>query len=149
MNVDNILLNQKSDIRLDTSDVNTIKVLSRLDITKYRDDKFYFYDNNDTAFERLSNTLNSKKTVMVRINDDYTVLAVKLLADPNNMNKYKIEVYDPNFAGVNKYIEVERFKYSDITDISKVITDKFEYKFTYQGVNVGICLSFPNVEENK
>ena len=86
---------------------------------------------------------------MIRINDDYTVLAIKLLADTDNMNKYKIEVYDANYAGVKKYIEVDRNKYSEITEISKVITDKYEYKFKYQGTDVGICLSFPNVQENE
>lgn len=135
-------------IEFDDSDRNMLKILSRLDITKYRDDKFYFYDNNDTAFDQLSKTLKSKEPVMIRINDDYTVLATKLLADAKNMNKYKIEVYDPNYAGVKKYIEVERYKFSDIAEISKVITDKYEYKFKYQGTDVGICLSVPNYLEN-
>ena len=130
-------------------DVNLLKTLARFDITKYRDDKFYFYDNNDTAFDRLTSTLKKGNPVMIRINDDYTVLACKLLADTHNMNKYKIEVYDPNYAGIEKYIEVERYKYSDIAEISKVITDKYEYKFKYQGTDVGICLSFPNIQENE
>lgn len=134
---------------LDSADVDLLKILARLDITKYRDDKFYFYDNNDTAFERLTTTLRSGSPVMIRINDDYTVLGIKLLADSNNMNKFKIEVYDPNYSGVKKYIEVERYKYSDIVEISKVVTDKFEYKFKYQGTDVGICLSFPNIQENQ
>ena len=129
-------------------DIRLLQTLARLDITKYRDEKFYFYDNNDTAFEMLSSTLASGSPVMIRINDDYTVLAVKLLADTDNMNNFKIEVYDPNYSGIKKYIDVERCKYSDITEISKVITDKFEYKFKYQGVDVGICISFPNVQEN-
>jgi hypothetical protein len=119
-------------------DVNLLKTLARFDITKYRDDKFYFYDNNDTAFERLTSTLNSGKPVMIRINDDYTVLATKVLANSANMNNYKIEVYDPNYASVKKYIDVERFKYSEVTEISKVVTDKYEYKFKYQGTDVGI-----------
>lgn len=133
---------------LENTDVEMLKTLARLDITKYRDEKFYFYDNNDTAFTTLNNKLTEGEPVMIRINDDYTVLAVKLLADSKNMNKYKIEVYDPNYTGVPKYIEVERFKFSDIAEISKVITDKYEYKFKYQGTDVGICLSFPNVIEN-
>ena len=134
---------------IEDGDVQLIKTLARLDITKYRDDKFYFYDNNDTAFERLTTTLKKGSPVMIRINDDYTVLGIKLLADSNNMNKFKIEVYDPNYAGVKKYIEVERYKYSEIAEISKVVTDKFEYKFKYQGTDVGICLSFPNIQENE
>lgn len=137
------------DYPIEDGDVKLVKTLARLDITKYRDDKFYFYDNNDTAFERLTNTLKKGSPVMIRINDDYTVLAIKLLADSNNMNKFKIEVYDPNYAGVKKYIEVERYKYSEIAEISKVVTDKFEYKFKYQGTDVGICLSFPNIQENE
>lgn len=140
---------QEPESPLEDDDVQLLKTLSRFDITKYRDDKFYFYDNNDTAFERLTSTLNSGSPVMIRINDDYTVLAIKVLADSNNMNKFKIEVYDPNYAGVKKYIEVDRYKYSEIAEISKVVTDKFEYKFKYQGTDVGICLSFPNIQENE
>lgn len=137
-----------SNTELESDDANMLKVLARLDITKYRDDKFYFYDNNDTAFEKLSSTLAKGEPVMIRINDDYTVLATKLLADAKNMNKYKIEVYDPNYSGTAKYIEIDRNKFSDIAEISKVVTDKYEYKFKYQGIDVGICLSFPNVQEN-
>lgn len=133
---------------LEDSDQEMLKVLARFDITKYRDEKFYFYDNNDTAFENLSNRLSQGEPVMIRINDDYTVLAAKLLADSKNMNKYKIEVYDPNYSGIKKYIEVERNKFSDIADISKVVTDKYEYKFKYQGTDVGICISIPNYQEN-
>ena len=138
-----------SDSGIEEDDINMLKVLARLDVTKYRDEKFYFYDNNDTAFNRLLSQLTSGKPVMIRINDDYTVLATKLLADSKNMNKYKIEVYDPNYTGVPKYIEVERYKFSDIAEISRVITDRYEYKFKYQGTDVGICLSVPNVMENK
>jgi hypothetical protein len=142
------LQSDDTETELDDDDLDMLKVLSRLDITKYRDDKFYFYDNNDTAFNKLSTTLSSGEPVMIRINDDYTVLATKLLADSKNMNKYKIEVYDPNYSGIKKYIEIERYKFSDIAEISKVVTDKYEYKFKYQGTDVGICLSFPNVQEN-
>ncbi len=139
---------EQEDLGLDQSDVELLKTLARLDITKYRDEKFYFYDNNDTAFAQLQSTISSGSSIMIRINDDYTVLGVKLLADSKNMNKYKIEVYDPNYAGIPKYIEVERYKFSDIAEISNVITDEYEYKFSYQGNSVGICLSIPNVIEN-
>lgn len=132
---------------IDDKDAEMLKTLARLDITKYRDDKFNFFDGNDTAFANIKQELSAGKTVMIRINQDYTVLATKLLADSKNMNKYKIEVYDPNYAGVPKYIEVERTKFSDIAEISRVITDKCEYKFKYQGTNVGICISIPNVYE--
>ena len=79
------------------------------------------------------------------INEQYAVLGVKLLANAKNMNKYKIEVYDPNYAGVPKYIEIERSKFSDVEEISNIVTDKYEYKFKYQGVDVAIYLSTPFV----
>lgn len=136
------------DTELKNEDVKMLKLLSRLDVTKYRDEKFYFFDNNDTAFSQLTKTLLSGEPVMIRINDDYTVLAVKLLADSKNLNKYKIEVYDPNYSGIPKYIEVDRYKFSDIEENTKIASDEYEYKFKYQGTDVGICLSIPNVEEN-
>ena len=139
---------QQVESTLEDEDADMLKILARLDITKYRDEKFYFYDNNDTAFETLVDTIADGEPVMIRINDDYTVLATKVLADSKNMNKYKIEVYDPNYTGIPKYIEVDRYKFSDIKEISNVITDTYEYKFKYQGTDVGICLSYPNVEEN-
>ena len=132
---------------IEDKDAEMLKTLARLDITKYRDDKFNFFDGNDTAFANIKEELSAGKTVMIRINQDYTVLATKLLADSKNMNKYKIEVYDPNYAGIPKYIEVERTKFSDIAEISRVITDRCEYKFKYQGTDVGICISVPNVYE--
>ncbi len=133
---------------LDDADMELLRTLSRFDIAKYRDEKFNFYDNNDTAFKNLCDRISDGEPVMLRINDTYTVLAVKVLADAKNMNKYKIEVYDPNYSGIEKYIDVERYKFSDIKEISSVITDEYEYKFSYQGTNVGVCLSVPNVNEN-
>ncbi len=151
-NMDSVLVEDETNSTqspLEDDDINMLKILSRLDITKYRDEKFYFYDNNDTALEQLTKELSSGKPVMIRINDDYTVLATKFLADSKNMNKYKIEVYDPNYTGIKKYIEVDRYKFSDIEEISNVVTDSYEYKFKYQGIDVGICLSSPNVYENE
>ena len=143
------LLNEEDELEptIEDKDVEMLKVLSRLDITKYRDEKFHFFAGNDDAFAKIKDELVSGKTVMIRINNDYTVLATKLLADSKNMNKFKIEVYDPNYAGIPKYIEVVRTKFSDIAEISKVVTDKYEYKFKYQGTDVGICISVPNVYE--
>ncbi|MBO5476979.1 MAG: VWA domain-containing protein [Clostridia bacterium] len=146
-NIDQFLTGEDVATTIDGADIEMLRTLARLDITKYRDDKFNFFDNNDTAFNNLKTELLAGRTVMLRLNDDYTVLATKLLADSKNMNKYKIEVYDPNYAGIPKYIEVERNRYSDITEISKLIIDKYEYKFKYQGTDVGVCISIPNVEE--
>lgn len=131
---------------LDESDITLFRTLARLDITKYRDEKYLFIDNqNDSAMNELIKQLKDGKPTIIRINDDYAVLATKLLADRDNMNKYKIEVYDPNYAGAPKYIEVQRTTYSDISEISKVESDRYEYKFKYQGNDIGICISEPNV----
>ncbi len=130
---------------LEDSDVELLRTLARLDILKYRDEKTNFYDNNDKAFEELKTRLSSGSPVLIMINEQYAVLGVKLLANAKNMNKYKIEVYDPNYAGVPKYIEIERSKFSDVEEISNIITDKYEYKFKYQGVDVAIYLSTPFV----
>ncbi len=126
-------------------DSELIRTLARFDITKYRDEKYQFYDGNDNTFKTLTEELKEGRPVMLRLNDDYTVLATKLLMDTNNMNKYKIEVYDPNYSGAMKYIEVERTKFSDIKENSKEITDRYEYRFKYQGTNVGICLSIVHI----
>lgn len=147
-NMDPLLSEETEDtITLEDEDKSLLKTLSRLDITKYRDEKFNFFDGNDTAFDNIKGELEAGKPVIIRINQDYAVLATKLLADSKNMNKYKIEVYDPNYAGIPKYIEVERSKFSDIAEVSKLVTDKYEYKFKYQGTDVGICISVPNVIE--
>lgn len=129
-------------------DAATINVFSRLDITKYRDTKYNFYENNDSAFKRLVDEISAGKPVLIRINDTYTVLATKILCDINNMNEYKIEVYDPNYSGVRKYINVTRNKFEDIDEITNVIADRYEYRFNYLGTDVGTYLSFPNIAEN-
>lgn len=129
-------------------DKSIINLFSRLDITKYRDTKYSFHDNNDSSFNMLISQISDGKPTLIRINDAYTVLATKILADINNMNEYKIEVYDPNYAGVRKYIKVTRNKYEDIEEITNVTSDKYEYRFNYLGTDVGVYLSFPNIAEN-
>ena len=136
------------DAPLGESDGQLIRTLSRYDITKYRDDKYEFSDHNDTAFEKLTQELVEGRPVMLRINGEYSVLATKLLMDRTNMNKFKIEVYDPNYAGAKKYIEVDRCKFADVKENTNEVTDVYEYRFTYQGTQVGVCLSFVNIIEN-
>ena len=129
-------------------DTTAINVFSRLDITKYRDTKYNFYENNDDTFAMLIYQIYSGKPTLLIINDTYTVLATKILVDIYNMNEYKIEVYDPNYSGVRKYINVTRNKFEDIDEISDVVSDKYEYRFNYLGTDVGVYLSFPNIAES-
>lgn len=133
---------------LGENDGQLIRTLSRFDITKYRDEKYEFYSQNDSAFEKLTTELQEGRPVMLRINSEYSVLATKLLMDRNDSNKLKIEVYDPNYSGSKKYIDVERTKFTDAKENTKEVTDTYEYRFSYQGTEVGLCLSFVNIVEN-
>ncbi|MDO4282663.1 MAG: VWA domain-containing protein [Clostridia bacterium] len=134
-------------ISITESEVRLLQLINRLDIYRYRDEEFSFIDDNDKAYSKLVEEMENNRPVLLKLNDKYTVLGLKLLADSSNMNKQKIEVYDPNYSGQIKYIEVERIKIAKPEDYNE-INSKYEYKFTYQGIKSNVSISIPNLASN-
>lgn len=126
------------------------RAITRLDILKYRDEIISFKNNSDKAMIKLKDELSKGKTCVLKLNDSYSVNAIRLIEDNSNPNKFRIEVYDSNVAGVTKYIDctrsvVSNFKTAD--GASKEVVKNYIYGFTYQGKPVDVKVSLPNVDE--
>ncbi len=128
------------------SDLEMLKALNRFDILKYKDDEISFVDNPDTAYKKLLTDLGSNKPVLLKINDNYTLLATRISFDFKDPNKMKIEVYDNNIKNRVKYIDVERILVND--KIEGAAINKYNYKFKYNNVDVNLKLSIPNISAN-
>lgn len=134
-------------LNITEEEIRVLKLIYRLDIYKYRDEEFRFIDDSDKAYEKLISEMEQNRPVILKLNDKYTVLALKVLAKSDNMNKMKIEVYDSNYSGQTKYIDVERVKISSPDDYNEINT-KYEYKFEYQGIKSNVSISIPNLASN-
>lgn len=135
------------EMKITREEVELIKLIYRLDVYKYRDEEFRFIDDNDKAYAKLAEILKSGKPALLKLNDKYTVLALKLVADKDDINHMKIEVYDPNYNGQIKYIDMERTKNIAPKDYNE-ITSKYEYRFKYQGIKCNVSISIPNLASN-
>lgn len=128
-------------------EIKLLKLIYRLDIYKYRDEEFRFIDDNTKAYDKLIDEMKNNRPVLLKLNDKYTVLALKVFAKADNMNKIKIEIYDPNYSGQIKYIDVERVRITSPKDYNE-INPKYEYKFEYQGIKSNVSISIPNLASN-
>ena len=153
-NYENFILDMESNNyinNMDTIGKGFFEAIARLDILKYRDETISFKDNSEQAMKKLKETLLSSKTCLLKLNDTYTVNAVRLIEDNKNPNKFRIEVYDPNVSGVVRYVDCMRSKVSTFKledGASKEVIKKYIYSFTYNGIPVDIKVSIPNVSAN-
>lgn len=136
----------KAFLNITGSDIETLKALNRFDILKYKDDEISFIDNPDKAYKKLLTDLESSKPVLLKINDNYTLLATRISFNVKDPNKLKIEVYDNNIRNRVKYIDVERILIND--KIEGEAINKYNYKFKYNNVDINLKLSIPNVAIN-
>lgn len=128
-------------------EIKLLQLIYRLDIYKYRDEEFRFIEDNDKAYNKLVEEMENNRPVLLKLNDKYTVLGLKLLANSTDMNKQKIEVYDPNYSGQIKYIDIERVKVSSPENYNEERSE-YEYKFVYQGIKSNVSISIPNLASN-
>lgn len=136
--------NKKSD--LSDTDKKFINAIYRLDILKHRDERISFETSPDEAYENLISNLDKKEVPIIYLNGYYAVCVQKVLVDIYDDNNIKLEVYDSNYMGKNKYIDVKRTKiFNDLEDNNK---NNYQYKFKYDGKNVSVELSIPNVDVN-
>ena len=131
---------------LSNDDKNLVDAIYRLDILKHRDEKIDFGKEPDKAYSYLVKSTSNFEVPLLVLNDDYTVCLQKILVDVNDDNHLKFEVYDSNFGGNQQYIDVTRtkiFNYIEGND-----KNNYQYKFTYNGKNVAVSVSIPNVDVN-
>ncbi len=123
----------------DYNEKEIINAFYRLDILKYRQDEYNFSSIPDESFNKLVEMLKNNEPALLVLNENYTVCAIKLLADSINPNKMLIEVYDSNYSNKNKFIEVTR------TNLVNE-KNKYQYKFSYNGNEVYVKISIPSIE---
>lgn len=132
-------------------DVQLLKAIWRLFMLQVHDETISFSSTSDKAYNMLVSELRSSNPIVISIGGNHAVNAIRLIQDNTDSNKFKIEIYDNNYAGKSRYIEVTRSKYSNIikkwwhSDYDSEYTYDFRYE-DYGDDNISIELSYVNVE---
>jgi Mg-chelatase subunit ChlD len=134
--------------KLNKSDREIINSLNRLDILKYRDEEYSFKDKSDASYKKMLENLKEDKPVLLKLNDNYTVLATRIVFDNENPNKQKIEVFDSNYKSKVRYIDLERVVINTKEKTTSKNTNLYNYKFKYNNTDVDVKLSIPNTAAN-
>lgn len=127
-------------------DKNFINAIYRLDILKYRDERISFEKEPDKAFAYVIEVLKKGEVPIVILNNSYTVAIEKVLVDINDSNHFKFEVYDSNYGGDKKLVDIKRTKI--FNSLKSNDSNEYEYKFTYNEKNVDVSVSIPNIDTN-
>lgn len=129
-----------------------IDAIWRLFILQADAKKTSFSADPDKAFEELENELGNGTPLVIAVAGNHAINATRLIQDINDSNKFKIEVYDNNYPGEVRYIEVTRNKYSKIALDYTAWTNEYNYKFKYDTNNDGtaedisVQLSYPTID---
>lgn len=109
----------------------------RLFIEQGKDKKLSFQSEPDKAFEALKEDLTNGVPVITIIDSKHAINSIKLIQDINDSNKFKIEVYDNNYPGETRYIDVTRTKTSFWELDFTAWTNDYNYTFMYDMNNDG------------
>ncbi|MBE6140828.1 MAG: VWA domain-containing protein [Firmicutes bacterium] len=129
---------------------NLINALYRLHILQVQDERISFAEDSDMCFEYLIESLNNKDPLITIINYNHAINSIRLIQDLNDANLFKIEVYDNNYPGIIKYLNIKRNKYS-LWQREKT-KDKYNYTFSYDIFNdnyyeeIPVILSKPIID---
>ena len=134
------------------TEYEVLQAIWRLYILQFTSENISFVVDSNKADSTLGTELAYGNPVLLIINNNHAIIATKLFVDVNDNNKYKIEVYDNNFAGEKRYINMSRTKSKfDITSASTWFAI-YQYTFTYDSNNDGVeedttvNLSIPTIE---
>lgn len=134
-------------------DSQLFSAIWRLFILQIDDKSIDFNRTPDKAFEELNSGLSSGIPLITNVGGTHAVNSIRLIQDINDSNKFKIEVYDNNFPGETRYIEVERSKYSKWQLDYTAWTNEYDYTFKYdmkgdgEAEEIRVELSYPDVNE--
>ena len=115
---------------------NLLNAIYRLFVEQAIDEEIGFGDSPDKAFSALKESLNNNIPIVIGINGNHAINAVKLIQQ--SPNKYKIEVYDNNYPGEKRYIYVTRIKFNKIQLNFTAWVNEYDYSFQYDSDNDGI-----------
>ena len=149
INIDNKKL--KNTVKKDDSQL--LSAIWRLFILQVDDDRTSFSSDPDKAFEELNSGLSEGTPLVTNVDGTHAINSIRLIQDINDSNKFKIEVYDNNFPGETRYIEVTRSKFSKWQLNFVAWTNEYEYTFKYDAngdekkeeLDIGLC--YPNVNK--
>ncbi len=116
-----------------------INAIWRLHILQFKEKNTSFYSDPDKSFDELYKQLNEGNPLVISLSRVHAVNAIRLIQDVNDSNKFKIEVYDNNYPGETRYIEVTRSKYSKRFYDIQSWSNKYNYKFKYDKFDDGIA----------
>lgn len=136
LNIDNDTL--KNAVIKDDSQM--LSAIWRLYILQSEAKSTSFACDPDIAFEELNRHLSEKIPTVLGIfglGGGHAINAIKLIQDMNDSNKFRIEVYDNNYPGETRYIDVSRSKYNKIALDYSAWTNQYQYKFMYDLDNDG------------
>lgn len=138
--------------KVNSDDKQLFTAIWRLFILQLNSSKLSFSSKPDESFERLKNELSSGTPVILGINNGHAINAIRLLQDSRNSNKFTLQVYDNNYAGQVRSIEITRTKFNKIQLNATAWSNEYEYKFLYDNNDNGeitdttLQMSFPDIE---
>lgn len=115
------------------------------------DESISFFSDSDKAYSNLYTELKNGNPIVIGIGGNHVVNAIRLIQDNSDSNKFKLEIYDNNYSGTSRYIEVTRSKYSNIikkwwySDYDNEYSYTFKYE-DYGNKNISVELNYADVK---
>ena len=116
-----------------------LNAIYRLFVLQIDDDRTSFSVDPDEAFDLLIEKLNQNIPVVTIIygNGNHAINATRLIQDNDDANLFYLEVYDNNFPGEKRYIEIHRSKMNKIQLSYTAWTNDYDFSFKYDQNNDG------------
>lgn len=124
---------------------NLFKAIYRLFILQIDDERYSFNTDPDKSYDFLVEQLDKGVPIVLTVDGNHAVNAIRILRDNEDANKFKIEIYDNNYPGKTKYIEATRHKMAITTSYITWFND-YDYEFTYKGEEVSLTVNVPVVQ---
>lgn len=138
LNVDHLLF-QKN---ISKEEQELFQAIWRLHLNQMKDQRKPFMSNPDIRYEELKSALEAKNPVVLGIDGNHAVNAIRLLKDIEDPNIYFIEVYDNNLSGQKSYIKVVRNLFSDYQKKQADWITTYDYQFYYREKEITLDLIF-------
>lgn len=125
----------------DNDDVQLLSAIWRLFMLQMQAEQTSFTSDPDDAYTKLLNKLEDGTPMVISVGGNHAINAVRLIQDLEDANKFKLEVYDNNYPGETRYIEITRKKYNKIQLNYTAWTNEYNYTFKYDGDKTTVGLT--------